>query len=171
MIGKNWGKNAWYFLHTSALNYNDINYRRVKYLEFYKNFISLIPCPVCKRHFIDNLKRIEYNLENNINSDNIFNWTVDLHNEVNRINGKKIVSYSEARILHRGEISSKNINKFVLQFIKFNSNRRGKLNNFIKSVAAIYPHKNRRVLMNKYIINNNTEFKRTIHLFLLLSGK
>jgi hypothetical protein len=171
MIGKNWGKNAWYFLHITALNYDNINYRRIKYLEFYKNFISLIPCPICKRHFIDNLKKIKYNLENNINSDNIFNWTVDLHNEVNRMNGKDVISHLEAKILHRGPISNKKINKFVLQFIKFNGNRRDKINNFIKSVVAIYPQKNKRVLMNKYIVDSNTQFKRTIYLFLLFSGK
>ena len=171
MIGNNWGKNAWYFLHFSALNYNNINYKRVKYLDFYKNFINLIPCPVCKKHFTDNLNKLEYNLENNINGDKIFNWTVDLHNEVNRMNNKEIVSYEKARIMYSKQFDKRIVNKFVLQFIKYNSNKRNELNNFIKSISAIYPEKSKRVLMNKHIVAGNNNFKKTLYLFLVISGK
>ena len=35
-------------------------------------------------------------IENNINKDRIFNWTVDLHNTVNKMNHKRTWSYEES---------------------------------------------------------------------------
>ena len=44
-----------------------------------------------------NVNKEHLSFENNINPERIFNWTVDLHNEVNKMHHKKVWSYDEAR--------------------------------------------------------------------------
>ena len=115
MIDITWGKNAWYFIHSSAINFDNIQNNRHKYLMFYRVFIQLIPCPICKKHFINNINKNEYLLESNINKENIFNWTIDLHNEVNKMNSKQIVSYEEASSYYNNEINN-NIMQLKIKF-------------------------------------------------------
>jgi hypothetical protein len=63
----NWGRVSWYFLHITALNYKDK--LRNDYINFYENFRKIIPCPICTKHFNDDINTL--GLENNINKDNI----------------------------------------------------------------------------------------------------
>jgi hypothetical protein len=90
-----WQQITWNLFHTVSLNYND-NYKQ-EYIIFFNSLKTIIPCRMCRNHYIENISKENMEIEKNINSDRIFNWTIDLHNSVNKMNRKKIWNYDEAR--------------------------------------------------------------------------
>jgi hypothetical protein len=83
-----WQRITWTFLHTITLNYND-QYKQ-EYLNFFDTLKTIIPCKICRNHYIQNITN------NNVKCDKIFNWTVDLHNSVNKQRGKHRFTESES---------------------------------------------------------------------------
>jgi len=93
---KIWGPQAWTFLHTITLNYpdNPTNQDKNNYYSFFSNLKHVLPCEKCKNHYNENFNK--YNLEQNLNSkDDLVKWLIDIHNEVNKSNDKKIWTYDE----------------------------------------------------------------------------
>lgn len=95
-----WAKSHWRFLHIMALTYPV--YPRTSDKERVKNFLNnlheFIPCSQCRRHLIENMKI-------HILTDEILSvklrlilWVHDLHNMVNMMLGKKILSFEESLI-------------------------------------------------------------------------
>jgi hypothetical protein len=63
--------------------------------EFFESLVFLIPCPVCRDHYSQHLK--ENPLTPSLDSrEDLFNWTVLIHNKVNKDLGKPEVSSLEA---------------------------------------------------------------------------
>ena len=89
-----WGPFFWHTMHIVALGYpkkpNYAEKRAAK--EFYESFVHLIPCPVCRLHYATHLKAnpITPSLDSN---EDLFRWTVKIHNLVNKDLGKP--EYSE----------------------------------------------------------------------------
>jgi hypothetical protein len=97
-----WGKHIWYSFHIIALNYpqNSTNIDKMNYKNFYLNFGNVLPCDKCKINYQKHIKNIPIDnyLNNNID---LFKWTIEVHNNVNKDLGKKELSYNEAfRIYH-----------------------------------------------------------------------
>lgn len=90
-----WGPAGWHFMHTVAMTYPEIpsDQDKEKYRVFYESIGEVLPCPACRRHYQDNLKKLPINLDSRAD---LFKWTIDIHNEVNKKNKKKIYSYDEA---------------------------------------------------------------------------
>lgn len=65
------------------------------YKQFFILFSKLIPCPLCAKHFQDNL--IKYPLDDEVMSskENLIKWTIIMHNQVNKKNNKKEYSFQE----------------------------------------------------------------------------
>ena len=82
-----WQILTWQVFHRVSLNYNEAY--REKYIVFFESFKTIIPCSICRNHYISKLNGPNFNIVNNINSNNLFNMTVDLHNSVNAKNKKK----------------------------------------------------------------------------------
>jgi hypothetical protein len=97
--------------------------------EFYESMAFLIPCPVCREHYSTNLKK--YPLTPHLDTrDDLFRWTVMIHNEVNKVTGKAIVPEAEAiyyyrRIGARGK--SPLINQDTLDELDYRSMIKGAL--------------------------------------------
>ena len=96
-----WGKHLWAFLHTMSicdLNVNEANLRTQKPLiTNIKWLANSIPCDTCKSHFVQNLHSLD---ALDLNESNVlFNWTVDFHNNVNEKLNKPIITYKEAEIM------------------------------------------------------------------------
>ena len=97
-----WGDKLWFFIHTIALNFPDNpTYQEIKnYESFFDNLKYIIPCETCRMH---------YNQRQNINpvskylidSNTLFKYTVDLHNEVNKSLNKRTYSYEEVSKIYR----------------------------------------------------------------------
>ena len=92
-----WGPKAWYFIHSIALGYsnNPTDIEKEKYKIFFENLGYVLPCQNCQEHYTKNLIKEELDIALK-NKKKLFKWTVDLHNKVNKMIGKRIYSYEEA---------------------------------------------------------------------------
>jgi hypothetical protein len=92
-----WGPFFWHTIHITAIGYpNSPTYAEKRAAkEFYESLAFLIPCPVCREHYQTHLQKmpISPHLDRR---DDLFKWTVQLHNEVNVLLGKPRVLESEA---------------------------------------------------------------------------
>lgn len=91
-----WGPFFWHTIHITALGYpSQPTYGHKKAAkEFFESLIFLIPCPVCREHYAQYLEAspLTPNLDRR---EDLFRWTVDLHNRVNEKLGKP--RYTEAQ--------------------------------------------------------------------------
>ena len=94
MDPKVWGPNAWIFLHSITMNYpkNPTNEDKEKYRTFFYSLGDILPCPQCKEHYQRNL--IDYPIDLR-NKEGLVKWLIKIHNNVNEINGKPILSYDD----------------------------------------------------------------------------
>ena len=92
---KIWGRQAWHFIHMVALSYPDIPSEEDKknYLRFFQSLPHALPCPICGEHFKGHMEKIPPRLDTR---KDLFEWTVDVHNEVNKLNQKRVISYEQA---------------------------------------------------------------------------
>lgn len=154
-----WQPVTWQIFHIVSLNYNDSN--KEEYKKFFRSFRTIIPCSICRGHYNSNLDKSEMNIENNVNQENIFNWTVLLHNKVNKMHSKKIWSNEEAKNFYSG--NRFNIyalfKYFILAYIRSNF-RKGpektqQLFNMLHSFAYLHPNEDKR----KQLIDFTTKFQ------------
>jgi hypothetical protein len=84
-----WGPFFWHTMHLVALGYpNEPTYAEKRAAkEFFESFTHLIPCPTCKIHYADHLKEMPITPSLDTRKD-LFKWTVDMHNLVNKDLGK-----------------------------------------------------------------------------------
>ena len=82
-----WGPHFWMTLHIACLGCQDAKVL-VDFVEGYK---EIIPCLSCREHFEQVL------VENPVpEADDLFKWSVDVHNIVNKRLGKQEFSYEDA---------------------------------------------------------------------------
>ena len=81
----------WQSMHFVALGYNRTHPE--EYIAFYRSLAKAIPCKKCSAHYEEELRRDP--VENNM--DDLFGWTVRLHNSVNKRLGKEEWTVRRAR--------------------------------------------------------------------------
>jgi len=102
-----WGPFFWHTIHITALSYPDkptyAHKRAAK--DLFESLAHLIPCPKCREHYSKHLQKfpISPHLDRR---DDLFRWTVNLHNEVNKSLDKPIVTEKES-ILFYSRIGSR----------------------------------------------------------------
>lgn len=105
MFGKiHWGTHAWGFIEAIALTYpvNPSSEEKYQYKEFFLSLQNILPCPKCRNHYKLNLEK--HSLNEGLNGrESLLRWVIDVHNEVNMSNGKRVLSYDEARKRINGE--------------------------------------------------------------------
>ena len=110
-----WGPPAWTFLHTVTYNYpeNPSDNDKKNYHNFFMTLQHVLPCEKCKGHYKQNIQK--YDLNNSLdNRDDLVKWLIDLHNEVNRDNGKRVWSYSEVYNKYDNLHNSNLVNKIII---------------------------------------------------------
>jgi hypothetical protein len=80
----------WAIIHLSALNFKKGVSSEGEYTKFYTSIGYTMTCIQCINHYNEYIKA------NPIDFENIFNWTVDLHNSVNDVRGTPLFTYEEA---------------------------------------------------------------------------
>ena len=111
MLPDIWGPSGWTFLHTITLNYpnNPNDEIKMKYKELFENLQYTLPCEKCAIHYKENLKK--YPLEPVLESKELLvKWLIDIHNEVNKKNKKKIYSYEEVNKVYKDMYSMNDSN-------------------------------------------------------------
>ena len=112
-----WGPHAWIFLHSITLNYpeNPSEKDKLEIMDFFHKLPNVLPCQTCSHHFKDNLKK--YPISKRVHSKKeLVEWLIDIHNEVNKLNNKKIYSYEEVNdyylsLYNSGQSDMRYINK------------------------------------------------------------
>lgn len=90
------GPGIWFCFHT--MSYNTIGYDlSISLIYFIKKTINSFKCSVCRTHALKYLKQNPPELKIN----NLFQWTVDFHNDVNHHKGKQVWSYTKAYNLYK----------------------------------------------------------------------
>lgn len=158
-----WQPVTWTIFHLIANNYNDLY--REHYINFFESFRTIIPCRICRNHYNQNIDNSENNIEQNVNSDHIFNWTVKLHNNVNKMHHKRVWSYDEAKNYYGSKQFNNNLLKiFILEYVKSNFKKNpektDKLIVMLKSFAYLHNNEDKRnQLINfkeKFELNRDT---------------
>ena len=121
MDPEKWGYHGWNFIHNIALGYDEtFSYQKKQnYINFFDVISDVIPCEKCSKHYKEYISKNRPNIKN---KDSLFKWTVDIHNNVNKILNKDQISYNKAyniwldeKINTKNTINNKNIlNKFLL---------------------------------------------------------
>lgn len=90
-----WGPAGWHFMHAVTMTYPEVpsDQDKERYRIFFESITAVLPCPACRRHYQENLKKLPIRLESR---SDLFKWLIDIHNEVNKKNKKRILSYDEA---------------------------------------------------------------------------
>jgi len=105
-----WGKYLWISIHFIAMEYPHEPSLKDKqnYRIFFDNLKNVIPCKNCSDNYKDHL--IKYPLTDHVLSSrmNLFKWTVDIHNEVNKITNVPQISYESAISIYTESLVNRN---------------------------------------------------------------
>lgn len=90
-----WGFAGWFFIHAIALGYpNDpTDTDKEMFTLFFTIIPTVLPCPICGKHFKDNMDKNPIRLTN---KRELFAWTVEMHNFVNESKGRRKLTVEEA---------------------------------------------------------------------------
>ena len=93
-----WGSPMWKTIHYIALGYPDNASKIDKdaYYSYFTNLHRVIPCQECANHLEMLVKNIPVTTEVLSDNRSLFNWTVLIHNEVNKKLNKRIMSNDDA---------------------------------------------------------------------------
>ena len=103
---KHWGNYAWGFLDAVVLTYplHPTALEKSHYRTFFQSLQHVLPCPKCRDHYGTNLKT--YSLDEGLQSrEHLIRWLIDVHNSVNRSNGKRVYSYAEGKAMMEGKFT------------------------------------------------------------------
>jgi hypothetical protein len=114
-----WGNNGWKFIHYITLGYpdNPMDSDKENYKTYLEKHKFVLPCENCRMHYTKNIEKYPLNDHVMASRYNLFKWGVDMHNEVNIANGKKIMSVEEALILYSTPKQKSNKFEFNTQTI------------------------------------------------------
>jgi len=93
---KFWGPSAWNFIHSvcyaapDVLSPSDIQ----SYKAFFYSLPNILPCLACQQHFKDTLESVPMQFRTR---DELFEWSVKIHNSVNSLLGKKEYTVKKAK--------------------------------------------------------------------------
>ena len=90
-----WGREAWHFIHAVAITYpvNPTKDDVREYKKFFESLGTVLPCEICANHYKEKIKDIPIKLGSRRE---LFQWSVDIHNSINKEHGKKIYTYEQA---------------------------------------------------------------------------
>ena len=72
---------------------------RKQYIDFFKSLEAVIPCPSCRQHYGEHINSTPIEADN---TENLSRWVYDLHDKVNKRNGKTSPSYEEVKDMYTG---------------------------------------------------------------------
>jgi len=94
-----WGPPLWKEMHQRTIDYprNPTLHDKQEIAVYFRDIVDRLPCEKCKQHYQDQLRRRPIPVNNR---DDLIHWLIDIHNEVNRMNGKRVLGYKEARAIY-----------------------------------------------------------------------
>tara|TARA_B100000700_G_C14935924_1_gene804277 strand:- start:375 stop:788 length:414 start_codon:yes stop_codon:yes gene_type:complete len=91
-----WGPSAWLFLHSVTFQYPEEPTMADKenYKHFFNSLQNILPCPKCREHYQKNIQEFPIQLNSR---DELIQWLINIHNNVNKLNNKDILSYEDVK--------------------------------------------------------------------------
>ena len=99
-----WGRPLWFSLHYGALNYpHDVDdEKKQMMINFILGLPMMIPCDMCKNHAHEYIQSRKHTLHNVVqNTHNLFTFFWEFHNDVNKRNGKPLMSLEAVYHLYK----------------------------------------------------------------------
>ena len=101
MLTTVWGPSMWHSLHTISFNYpfKPTPNEKKTYYKFFLSLKHILPCKFCRINYVKNLKAIPLTMKTMKNRHSLSKWLYDLHEEVNKMLGKKSnLSYDDIKL-------------------------------------------------------------------------
>jgi len=95
-----WGPHLWTYMHYSAANYpKEPTLDEIEHMKQWLRTLPVtIPCDTCKKHYSEYIQQHNDELESACHTrTTLFNFLVDIHNQVNQRHNKPIMSYTDAQ--------------------------------------------------------------------------
>lgn len=96
-----WGSHMWFSLHSITFNYpiNPTQEIKERIRNFFNSLEYILPCELCRVHYSQHIRKhpIEFNLDNRRK---LVYWLIDVHNLVNRMLGKQVMSHEHVLTLY-----------------------------------------------------------------------
>ena len=110
-----WGPFFWHTMHITAISYPANPSYAVKRAakDLFESIAHLIPCPKCREHYTKHLQKFPISPHLDRRED-LFRWTINLHNEVNKSLDKPIVSEKES-IMFYSRIGARGMSPVINQ--------------------------------------------------------
>lgn len=93
-----WGPRLWSILHIITMEYpnNPTNIDKNNMKAFFESLGPVLPCNKCKNNFTSHLQKNP--LSNDVLSSRtqLVKWSIDVHNDVNKLTGKPVLSHEDA---------------------------------------------------------------------------
>ncbi|ADO67478.1 putative Erv-family thiol oxidoreductase [Cafeteria roenbergensis virus] len=125
-----WGKHGWKFIHYVAQGYYDnpsLEQQNI-YKHFFLNLGKILPCYKCSINYQNHLKINPLTEQILSNKNNLENWVVSIHNQVNKMKHKTYISNEQAKILQQPD-DCVDYNKINVPPSKLNNDKQLHLNN------------------------------------------
>ena len=137
-----WGPSLWHILHTIAKQYPVRPTARDKfYASQMVNILAfIIPCFRCQKHYMTNITKYKPSFDNN---EQFFKWTVKIHNIVNKLNNKNILTVAQAYKLTENVLNANKIQKLFLYLRQESNNYNISRSALIKFIDIITYFNNR----------------------------
>jgi len=101
----------WATLHIVSLSYSDTPTDRQKQnaKNFYESMMDVLPCPMCRNHYEENLKILPLD-KAILNRHNLIEWVFNMHNLINLQLGKREYTFEEfIDSMHNLEMAKKSV--------------------------------------------------------------
>ena len=101
MLTSVWGPSMWHSLHTISFNYpiNPSKDEKENYYRFFMSLKNILPCKYCRLNYVKNIKAVPLNMKTMKNRTSLSTWLYYLHEEINRMLGKKSnLTYEDVKI-------------------------------------------------------------------------
>ena len=100
MLTHVWGPSLWHTLHVISFNYpvKPTREQKIQYFKFVKSVGTVLPCKYCRENFKKNIKSVPLTMGTMKNRHTFSLWMYNLHEEINKMLGKKSnLSYEDVR--------------------------------------------------------------------------
>ena len=101
MLTSVWGPSMWHSLHTISFNYpvKPTTENKQDYYKFFLSMKNVLPCKYCRLNYVKNLKEVPLTMKTMENRHTLSRWLYDLHEEINKMLGKKSnLTYEDVKL-------------------------------------------------------------------------
>lgn len=107
---KIWGPHAWFFIDSILLSLpSHLNNNLQQQLKnFFISFSVLLPCELCRNHFLEYMKETDLINYDFSNKDKIIIWLNNLHNSIRKSNNSKEISINDMYKYYTNQYTNNN---------------------------------------------------------------